>query len=250
VTETRPDINLEDLESLLRRIEARAEMEGWHDDADALLFVVYDRCDESLDYHLGRLMASAGKPVRNRRYVAQPMIGKFFFDSAFHELQLQPPAALRKWAGAFVYAREEDLDEDMDKDAGAAMRLFRMMMAEPAIIGFAFRFESYTVSIRPADDDTRNYEHLSQHPKSQETRIVCMVDVQDRVHQVTRLRGEPTIIEMDGEFQGFIIGTLRMLTDQTMDRVPRTQAEFDWRYADVPPLEVYTGGPIPDTVDG
>lgn len=225
-----PSIDLDEAGKLLRRVEAHHAGEGWHPHANPHGYLIYDHHDVVTGHAIAAAMHRMGDPVRNARYTAQAMLPARVFQRAQNVANLQPYEALRSFALNVAYADSPGLTGVLDEGLHAYRNLIRM----PGILGFAFCYEIHLIGgpgaregiLRAATGSTR-IEHL---PGAKEARLALMVDVHDRVHVVRRCRDETAELEQDVTLVGDVTGSLRMLTDTAMNRVPQDQASFDLRY--------------------
>lgn len=226
---TSPAIDAEAAGRLLRRIEAHHDMTGWHDgDGNMWVYVIYERDDVVMAHHIGRVMQKMGEPIRNARYVAQPMLPPRKLYEGRRPEDHGPPDALRRFALNIAFA---DLADDGD-DMAESMAAFRSLLQQPGIVGYAACHEGYgwKASLLPRRIPPAGC--IQDDPDSQEMRIAYLVDINDLAHRVTRWRGEPAELR-SGEMRGNVSTSLRILADLTAGRLPEANPEaFSARYPD------------------
>jgi hypothetical protein len=143
---------------------------------------------------------------------------------------LQPTAALRRFAANTAFGNAEYARPEF----GDQLEAFRALIRMPGVLGYIACYEAYMARTEPPVRDVLAApRHLKDVPGSVETRQAMMVDVHDRLHSVTRVRGEAAQLELDVTFVGSIANSLRILMDATMRRSPVDQAGFDDRYPDL-----------------
>lgn len=222
-------MQLEEVGKLLRRIEAYNHADGWHDDAHMTVYAIYDHHDVVTATVIQRATSNMGKPIRNSRYSAAPMIPPRMFDFAFHRIGLQPSAALERFAFNAAYIDENTSFSAGEEWVGESTMILRRMLRMPGILGFAISSEAYG-NKNVSSEQLRPYVHIGETEGAKELRTVLMVDMQDRVHAVVRHRGEPAELTLDSKSWGGPANCLRMMVDTALDRVPRTEEEFNERY--------------------
>lgn len=217
---------------LLRRIESIHDLAGWHRTAHASLYLIYDPGDVEMAPHIRRIMKGSGDPVLVGGYGAQPMLAPRHMARAA-EKGVSAPEAIRSFAMNIAFADLDALRENPDPDhEDYSLLLLHEMLKEPAILGFAACSESYGMVTPPGTKIDRHANSLDKHPGARPNRFVIMVDIEDRMHMVTRQQGGyPAKMFMSmRDPGGYIVDSLRMLSDLAGGRLPTNQAEFDARY--------------------
>jgi hypothetical protein len=215
---------------LLRRLEADAERDGWHESAVMSVFVIYDHHDVVTDDLLRRVMARMGAPVRTARYTAQPMLPRRVFAQAVLPQDTGPHVGLRRFVMNLAYADSEHGDE-----VEGGVEAMRDLLRVPGLVAFAACYEAWgqrNLAPQALRGAISGGGHLRDLPDSQEVRLVMAVDAQDRVHRVLRVRGEPAelLLSDDGRVRGDVSTSLRILMDTAYDRLPGTPEAFGQRY--------------------
>lgn len=227
-----PSIDTEQAGRLLRRIEAHHAGTGWHIDGGHLwVYVIYDHHDVTLNHHISRIMSRMGAPVRNSRYTAQPVLAPRHFQQSRHPTDRGGLSGLRRFVMNMAYADPAALD-----DSAEHLVLFRQLLREPGIVGFAACYEAS--GYKAGTPNLQGLMQLAQTtgaslealPGALDVRIAVLVDVHDRAHIVRRWRGEHAdLIPERG--RGNATTSLRILMDVARNRTPEP-ADFEARYPD------------------
>jgi hypothetical protein len=224
---------------LLRRVEAHHDIEGWHSHANMHVYVVYDHHDVVTANAIEQAMRCMGKPIRNSRYSAQPMMPFRMFARAGRDHGLTAPEALHRFAFNTVFADTEliRLNQNGDHDDVPVEQLeaFRDLISMPGILGYIACSEAHVLHTDQAKKAHQHHIPFAYMPGAVEIRGTWMVDVTDRVHSVQRNRGETAELVEDCRFFGTIVNALRMLMDFSAGRSPEDQAGYDARYPDTAP---------------
>ena len=224
----KPLINLDQVGRLLRRVEAHHEGTGWTGQPAPVVYVAYDRGDVTVAHHIERIMAGMGNPIRTSRYSAQPMIPERMFREAYLISGRQPVDALANLAFNIAYADPDEVNDYVGEGMDKNFVLFRRLLQEPGIIGFLYHCEAFSVHGPGAASAIPGL--VKEHPDAKDSRIVHMVDTLDQVHHVHRIRGQVAALNLNGDLDGYITGSLRMLSDATMRRLPGNPDGFAARY--------------------
>lgn len=226
----KPIVDLDQVARLLRRAEAHHDQIGWLEQPQPIVYVAYDRGDVTVAHHIERVMRIMGEPIRTTRYSAQPLIASRMFERAFLAAELQPAAALYRFAINVSYATPEAVAADPDVSLTAEhFTLFRQLLQEPGVLGFIYHCETFAV-MGATPEALRAAGGIRNHPDVQENRIVHMVDTLDRVHHVNRVRGGTAELNLNADLDGQITASLRMMADATMQRLPADPESFARRY--------------------
>jgi hypothetical protein len=225
-----PGIEIAHAGRLLRRVEAHHGLQGWHSHANMHLYVVYDHHDVVTGYAIERTMRTMGKPIRNSRYSAQPMLSARMFAAAARNNALDTVQALYRFALNIAYADTGLVRKQGSADEAEGLEAFRHLIRMPGILGYIACSEAHQLLGAQADDAHRRGIRFADIPESVEVRTAIMVDVENRVHEVHRRRGGAAELFVDGDFTGRVVSSLRMLMDASARRVPEDQAGFDARY--------------------
>lgn len=226
ISPSRPDLDLPRIGRLLRRIESIHDLAGWNHNAHATLYLIYDPDASDLTPHINRIMKRSGDRIVTAGYGAQPMLAPRHFATTAQK-GVQASEAIRTFALNIAFADPDLID---DADLTDPLHLFRGMLQESAVLGFAAASEAYGMTIKPGSD-TRGISWRTQ-PNARSKRFVVMVDTEDRMHMVTREQGgHPAQTHLDmREPSGYLVDSLRILADLSTDRLPTDQAGFNARY--------------------
>ncbi len=223
----KPNVNLDLIARLLRRIETHLDLQGWSDQPRPVVYLAYDKADVTVAHHIERVGFPFGGPIRTSRYSAQPIIRPDMFKDAYLARGLQPTAALEYFGFNLAYADPAAVGRlDDTVDMAEQLILFRRLLQEPGILGFVYSCETMTLRGTGAIPGGS----ILAHPDAQESRTVLMVDVLDRVHCVSRTRGKPALLDLDSDLSGSLTSSLRMLADAAMQRLPTDQDSYNQRY--------------------
>jgi hypothetical protein len=225
-----PTIEVGHAGRLLRRVEAHHDQQGWHSHANMHLYVVYDHHDVVTGYAIERVMRTMGQPVRNSRYSAQPMLSTRMFAAAHRDNNLDTVQALCRFALNIAYADTDLVRKQGSEYEAEGLEAFRHLIRMPGILGYIVCSEAHQLLGPQADDAHRRKIRFANIPESVEIRTAIMVDVENRVHDAHRRRGETAELFVDGDLTGRVVSSLRMLMDASARRVPEDQAGFDARY--------------------
>lgn len=224
----KPIIDLDQTGRLLRRVEAHHEATGWTGGPAPVVYVAYDGGDVTVAHHIERIMAGMGASIRTSRYSAQPMIPERMFKKAFLASGKQPVDALANLALNIAYADPGLVNDYAGEGMDEQFVLFRRLLQEPGVLGFLYHCEAFSVLGPGAASAVPGL--VREHPDAKDSRIVHMVDTLDRVHHVHRIRGQVAALNLNAALDGYITGSLRMLADATMRRLPDLGADFNTRY--------------------
>lgn len=228
ISPSRPDLDLPRIGRLLRRIESIHDLAGWHRNAHATLYLIYDPDASELTPHINRIMKGSGDRILTAGYGAQPMLSPGHFATAA-EKGVQSSEAIRTFAMNLAFG---DPDLIREADMTDPLHLFQRMLQEPAVLGFAASSEAYGLTVRAGSNEIRGTGRLAQHPNARAKRFVVMIDAEDRMHMVSREQGgHPAQTHLNmRQPSGYLVDSLRMLADLSTGRLPTDQAGFEARY--------------------
>lgn len=216
---------------LLRKVEALADVDGWHRDPAAVLYVVYDRIETETVKGYERIMRGGGPPTMLGTYVARPILGDKVFRDAYMDRCLEAWDVVTNFAENVAFSGDEQVAVMAD------------VLRQPGVLGFAFRGEGYR------NDDGRETLvravfgefHLGDLPTSTECRMVYGHDVEGRQYRTIRERGgmaESETPETRDVWRGDFSTALALLVDVVNGTVP-TPKDYRRRY---PTLRETFGG--------
>jgi hypothetical protein len=216
------DIDVANAGRLLRRVEAHHDATGWHADSNMHVYAVYDHHDVITSSALEAMnITGPDGLIRNSRYTAQCLLPPRLFEHAFREADLQPSTALHRFAANVAFGDPELMHAEGLSREARGLEVFRKAVRMPGVLGYIACCEmDYQANATPGM--LLGGKDLA--------RCAWMVDVHDRVHAVTRIRGEVASLALATELIGGLVDGLRMLMDTTMNRVPVDQAAVDERY--------------------
>jgi hypothetical protein len=227
---------------VLRRVEADAHRKGW-DSTPMTLFTVYEHGDEDTDYVYRKLCgANPRTPVTVRvgGYTAQAIIPPQLLTGT---PGVPPYEALRTYAMNLAYCPD-------DSDGYRPVNVIRSVLRLRGVIAVGCVYEAWQRLI--ASDQALAAEladaapDYSTMPDSVEMRVAAAVDLEGRLHQVKRTRGDrpvtvggyTVLVPGHGEVQqaadvnghGDVSNSLRILADMIVGKTPADQEGFDARY--------------------
>lgn len=202
---------------LLRKVEGYADSAGWG--GLPALYVVYNRTEASAAELYDRCMAqnpTLGPPVQVGPYAAQALVAGEWL---CRQPGLEPWEAVTNLALNTAYATEP------------AAEKFRAIVMQPAVLGFAFRYEAFAADGREnlVNVVLGEFNHVADVPGSVEGRAVQGHDVQGRQYRVMRRRGHPVEMDCRGGWVGEFSTAMALLSDVVAGTVPPWE-QFRTRY--------------------